>query len=127
MAALPGLPRAVVLTHAGGATAEIAPAEVLLNSANAALCHAGALAGMGIAALPSFAVQPELADGRLELVLGDWRLFDLAVHACMPSHRHVPAVVRATLDFLRAEFPGGERDPWLAEVASLPPRLRLAA
>jgi hypothetical protein len=31
------------------------------------------------------------------------------------------------LDFLRAEFPAGDRDPWLADDASPPPRLRLAA
>jgi DNA-binding transcriptional LysR family regulator len=125
VAALARSPRSHVLTHASGATAEVAPVHVLLSSPNAELCHAGALAGMGIAALPSFAVQAELAQGRLERVLADWRLFDLAVHACLPSRRQVPAVVRAMLDFLRDEFPGGEQDPWLAEAA--PPPLRLAA
>lgn len=127
VAALARLPRSIVLTHVAGATAEITPADPQLRASNAELCHAGALAGMGIAALPSFAVQAELAQGRLEPVLGDWRLFDVAVHACLPSRRQVPAVVRATLDFLRAEFDAGERDPWLADDASQPPRLRLAA
>jgi DNA-binding transcriptional LysR family regulator len=125
--ALAGVPRSIVLTHAAGATAEITPAHPLLRTSNAELCHAGALAGMGIAALPSFAVQAELEQGRLERVLADWRLFDVSVHACLPSRRQVPAVVRAMLDFLRAEFPGGDRDPWLADDASMPPRLRLAA
>lgn len=127
VAALARLPRSVVLTHAAGASAEIAPAHALLRTSNAELCHAGALAGMGIAALPSFAVQAELEQGRLERVLADWRLFDVSVHACLPSRRQVPAVVRAMLDFLRAEFPGGDRDPWLAGEALQPPRLRLAA
>jgi DNA-binding transcriptional LysR family regulator len=127
VAALARSPRRHVLTHASGATAEVAPVHVLLSSPNAELCHAGALAGMGIAALPSFAVQAELAQGRLERVLADWRLFDMAVHACLPSRRQVPAVVRAMLDFLRAEFPGGAQDPWLAEEAPAAPQLRLAA
>jgi DNA-binding transcriptional LysR family regulator len=126
VAALAPMSRNVVLTHATGATAEIAPAHALLSSPNAELCHAGALAGLGIAALPSFAVHAELEQGRLERVLGDWRLFDVVVHACLPSRRQVPAVVRAMLDFLRAEFPGDRRDPWLADEASMP-RLRLAA
>lgn len=127
LAAPARLPRRFVLTHAAGATAEITPAQVPLRSANAELCHAAALAGLGIAALPSFAVQAEFEQGRLEPVLGDWRLFELAVHACLPSRRQVPAVVRAMLDFLRAEFPGGDRDPWLADDAAVPARLRLAA
>jgi DNA-binding transcriptional LysR family regulator len=121
------LPRDVVLTHASGTTAALAPAEPLLRMSGAELCHAAALAGMGIAALPSFAVHDELEQGRLETVLGDWRLFDVAVHACLPSRRLVPAVVRTTLDFLRAEFPDREGDPWLADDASQHPRMRLAA
>ncbi|MBC7938899.1 MAG: LysR family transcriptional regulator [Chitinophagaceae bacterium] len=117
VAVLARMPRSFALTHEAGETVEIVPSHVLLSSPNAELCHAGALAGMGIAALPSFAVQAELEQGRLERVLGHWRLFDVAVHACLPSRRQVPATVRATLDFLRAEFPGGARDPWLADAA----------
>jgi DNA-binding transcriptional LysR family regulator len=123
------LPNRFELTHAAGATAtaEITPMQVPLRSANAELCHAAVLAGLGIAALPSFAVHAELEQGRLETVLRDWRLSELAVHACLPSRRQVPAVVRAMLDFLRAEFPGADRDPWLADDATMPARLRLAA
>lgn len=126
-ATLPRMPRSFVLTQPSGASAEIVPNRPLLRTANAELCHAGALAGMGIAALPSFAVTAELEQGRLERVLDDWHLFDLTVHACLPSRRQVPAAVRATLDFLRAEFPCGDRDPWLAKEAAMTPRIRLAA
>lgn len=127
VASLARMPRSFMLTHTDGTRAELVPDRVLLSSHNAELCHAAALAGMGIAALPSFAVQTELASGRLERVLADWRLFDMEVHACLPSRRQVPAVVRAMLDFLRAEFPGGERDPWPAAGTSAAPPLRLAA
>lgn len=121
------MPHSFALTHPTGATSEITPGHVLLTSPNAELCHAGALAGMGIAALPSFAVQAELEQGRLERLLGDWRLFDVAVHACLPSRRQVPAAVRATLDFLRADFSGRDGDPWLANAASMQSQLQLAA
>jgi DNA-binding transcriptional LysR family regulator len=127
VASLARIPRSFGMNHADGSRAELVPERVLLSSHNAELCHAAALAGLGIAALPSFAVQAELAQGRLERVLADWHLLDLEVHACLPSRRQVPAVVRALLDFLRAEFPGGERDPWPAEGPGPAPQLRLAA
>lgn len=124
MSAWPHLPRLLALQHATGAS-EALPGEGPLGITDAALCHAAALAGLGIAALPSFAVQAELVAGRLERVLPDWQLPALAVHACLPSRRHVPATVRAVLGFLRGEFGGGMADPWLAGDA--PARLRLAA
>ncbi|HUG21416.1 substrate binding domain-containing protein, partial [Piscinibacter sp.] len=134
IASLGRMPRAFVMTNIGnldarqrGTTAEVAPERVVLSSHNAELIRAGALAGMGIAALPSFAVQGDLEQGRLQRVLGDWRLFDVSVFACLPSRKQVPAVVRAVLDFLRAEFPGSDRDPWLPMEAAAPHHLRLAA
>lgn len=125
-ATMPGLPRCLRLVHASGDTAEVAPAGARLSSANAALCHAGALAGMGIAALPSFAVHGELALGELEPVLDDWRSFDLDVFVCLPSRRQVPAVVRTVLDFLRRDFPGHGIDPWF-QGRDLRASMRLAA
>jgi DNA-binding transcriptional LysR family regulator len=134
IASLGRMPRAFVMTNTGaadarqgGTTVEVVPDRVVLSSHNAELSRAGALAGMGIAALPSFAVQDDLQRGRLQRVLGDWRLFDVLVFACLPSRKQVPAVVRAVLDFLRAEFPGCDRDPWLPTDASAPHHLRLAA
>lgn len=127
IASMARMPRRFPMTHRDGTVAEVVPDRVLLSSPNAEMCHAGALAGMGIAALPSFAVQADLEQGRLEQVLADWRLFDMAVYACLPSRRQVPAVVRAVLGHLRAEFPGGDRDPWLPITAPHSPRLRLAA
>lgn len=127
IASLGRMPRAFAMTRAGEASVEVLPDRVLLRSQNAELSRAGALFGMGIAALPSFAVQEDLRHGRLQRVLADWRLFDVGVHACLPSRKQVPAVVRAVLDFLRAEFPQADSDPWSPMEAKPTPQLRLAA
>lgn len=95
-----------------------APERVVLSSVNAELSLAGALAGMGITGLPSFAVHDALRQGRLVQVLGDWRVAEVTIWAALPSRRQVPAAVRAMLDFLRREFPGGDADPWLPQAAA---------
>jgi DNA-binding transcriptional LysR family regulator len=77
--------------------------------------YAAALAGLGIAALPSFVIEDALLEHALERLLPDWLLFSSTIHAAMPSRKHVPARTRALLDFLVATFaePDPERDPWL--------------
>ena len=57
--------------------------------------------GMGLSALASFAVQQDLQQGRLVRLLGDWSLPGAGIHAVYPAARHVPAKVRALVDFLR--------------------------
>jgi DNA-binding transcriptional LysR family regulator len=84
----------------------------VLSTVAHALNLAGALSGLGIAAMPSYLVERDLRAGRLEQVLPDWRLFDLTVWACMPSRKQVPASTRAFMDFLVAEFGGEDRDLW---------------
>jgi DNA-binding transcriptional LysR family regulator len=76
--------------------------------------YAAALAGVGIAGLPSYVIADALLDQRLERVLPEWRLFDLTLWAGMPTRRHLPARTRAFLDFLLELFGGEDRDPWLA-------------
>lgn len=57
--------------------------------------------GLGLSALASFATQRDLEQGRLVRVLSDWSLPRGGVHAVYPAARHVPAKVRALVDFLR--------------------------
>jgi len=57
--------------------------------------------GMGLSALASFAVRQDLKQGRLVRLLGDWSLPRVGIHAVYPAARHVPAKVRALVDFLR--------------------------
>jgi DNA-binding transcriptional LysR family regulator len=112
------LPRARAwraLTFARRTTGEsvtVAATPSVLSTSAHGLNHAGALAGLGIAGLPSYLAEPDLRAGRLEVVLPEWKLFDLAIWACMPTRKQVPASTRAFMDFVVAEFGGEDRDPW---------------
>jgi DNA-binding transcriptional LysR family regulator len=117
---LPAARRALVLTQrTRGERVDVGSPAPALASANEDLLRAGALAGIGIALLPSYLAAPALKAGTLERVLADWRLGELTLWACMPSRKHVPAATRALLDFLLAEYGGREADPWLAPSAAL--------
>ena len=76
--------------------------------------YAAALAGLGVAGLPSYVIEDALLEHALERVLPKWRLFDITLWAGMPSRRHLPARTRAFLDFLITIFGGEDIDPWLA-------------
>jgi DNA-binding transcriptional LysR family regulator len=88
----------------------------LLATAQLELLLAAALAGTGIAGLPSFLAAPALREGRLQRVLPGWQGGRLTLHAAMPTRRHLPARTRAFVDLLVERFGGSlERDPWLEE------------
>jgi DNA-binding transcriptional LysR family regulator len=75
--------------------------------------YVAAVAGLGIAGLPSFVVAEALRQGMLERVLPQWRGITLSLYAAMPSRKHIPARTRAFVDFLVATFGGEKKDPWL--------------
>lgn len=83
-----------------------------LASAQLEPLRAAALAGLGIAGLPSFMVAAALHDGRLVRVLPAWQGATLTLHVAMPSRKHLPARTRAFVDFLVDRFGGGDADPW---------------
>lgn len=115
---MPPLQRAITFSRRlddafdAGECVSVEPAPSQLHSMNPDLHRASALAGLGIAGLPSYSIEDALQDGRLEQVLPTWHVADLSIWACMPSRRHVPASTRAFMDFLLDEFGGVERDPW---------------
>lgn len=76
--------------------------------------YAAALAGLGIAGLPSYVIEDALLEHALERVLPNWRMFHVTLWAGMPSRRHLPARTRFFLDFLLTIFGGEDCDPWLA-------------
>jgi DNA-binding transcriptional LysR family regulator len=101
-----------------GTSKPSAPVSIPLPAAALASAHldtllAAAVAGLGIAGLPSFVAAAALRDGRLERVLPAWRGISLSLHVAMPTRRHVPARTRVFVDFLVDAFGGLERDPWL--------------
>ena len=63
-----------------------------------------ALAGGGIALQPTYLASPHLQDGRLQVVLPDWKVPDMAIYALYPSRKHLSPAVRALLDFLVLRF-----------------------
>ncbi|MFL6630515.1 MAG: LysR family transcriptional regulator [Burkholderiaceae bacterium] len=76
--------------------------------------YAAALAGLGIAGLPSFIAEDALLEHALERVLPQWHMQTVTLFAAMPTRKHVPMRTRAFVDFLVATFGQNQRDPWLA-------------
>ena len=62
------------------------------------------LGGLGLARLPSFLVAGDLAEGRLKCLFAAWTPKPEAIHACYPHRRHLPAKVRAALDFFASVY-----------------------
>jgi DNA-binding transcriptional LysR family regulator len=68
------------------------------------LIRAAAISGAGIAWMPALIADVEVAHGRLERVLADYSTPGGQLYAVYPSARHVPAKVRAFVDFLAASL-----------------------
>ncbi|CDX15351.1 HTH-type transcriptional regulator PtxR [Mesorhizobium sp. ORS 3324] len=60
------------------------------------------LAGIGLGIFPDFAVEDEIAAGRLVRVFAEWTLPTGGIHAVFPPARYRPAKVRAFVDLLAA-------------------------
>lgn len=90
------------LDHADGRTARITHVPRLVSDDMAALTDA-ALAGVGVAQLPTMAVWRQVQAGELAYVLPDWQPRAALIHAVFPSRRGLLPSVRALLDFLGTE------------------------
>lgn len=80
------------------------PVASRFEAASGSVLREAALAGMGIAVLPSFAVADDLASGRLQQVLAEFSFVRIAIHALYSSARVLPANVRAFVEVLAAHF-----------------------
>jgi DNA-binding transcriptional LysR family regulator len=69
------------------------------------LVHRAALAGHGIAVLPSFLCANDLERGKLVRVLDGWSPGEVSVHLVYPSGRHLSARVRAFVDLVVERLP----------------------
>jgi DNA-binding transcriptional LysR family regulator len=90
------------------------PVSVAINavlcSNNGDVLRAAALAGRGVADLPTFLVGPDVAAGRLRTVLDRFPQPDFGVHALYASNRYLAAKTRAFVDFLARRF--GDEPEW---------------
>jgi DNA-binding transcriptional LysR family regulator len=98
--------------HAAPQVLRIGLRTPALSTSQLEVLYAAALAGMGIAGLPTFMVADALRDGRLQRVLPQWHGGTLQLYAAMPTRKHVPTRTRAFIDFLVETFGGNQEDPW---------------
>jgi DNA-binding transcriptional LysR family regulator len=86
------------LRHDRGDAVEQVAARFRLVANDAVVLQAAALEGLGIASLPTFTIQDDLAAGRLKTVLPDWSTRHLDIHAVFPSHKSLSPALRAFVD-----------------------------
>ena len=92
-----------------GETIGVAINSVMCSN-NGDVLRAAALAGQGIAKLPTFLVGPDIKAGRLMVVLPEYPPTELGVFALYAPNRYLAAKTRLLIDFLAARF--GERPGW---------------
>ena len=93
----------------GGAHAAIRHHPRLVTDSMPALRDA-ALAGIGVVQLPTMVVRNELTRGELVRVVAEWAPRREIVHAVFASRRGLLPSVRASIDFLAAEFAALDED-----------------
>ncbi len=82
----------------------------VLCSNNGEVLRDAAVAGRGVALLPTFIVGRELQAGRLVTIMPDYRAPELMLAAVYPPSRHLSAKIRLFTDFLIERF--GSRPYW---------------
>lgn len=82
-----------------------------LTANETSIVRAGALAGAGIAMLPTYYVGDDIARGALRVVLPQYELDPLNIQAVYLSRRHQPQPLRLLIEFLAERF-GGDVAPW---------------
>lgn len=84
------------------------PVSVRVNSRmhvnNGDSCVAAALGGVGITRQPTFMIDQYLRSGQLVPLLTEYTSPELGIYAVYPSRAHLPAKMRAMLDFLSEAF-----------------------
>lgn len=94
-----------------GAEVASVAAKGTLTANETSIVRAAALAGGGIAMLPTYYVGEALARGLLQVVLPGYELDAMSIHAVYLSRRHQPLALRRLIEFLAERF-GGDVAPW---------------
>ncbi|MGH7788693.1 MAG: LysR family transcriptional regulator [Candidatus Binatia bacterium] len=100
------------------------PVEGNLAANNGEVLRAAALAGVGLALLPTFIVGDDLRAGRLRAVLIEYESWDASIYAVYPPTKQLAPKVRAFVDFLTEHC--GAQPPW-DEGLQAPRQARTAA
>ena len=90
------------------------PVESRFQAQSGSVLREAALAGMGLAVLPSFMVARDLAAGALVQVLAPYSFIRVAIQALYAPTRTLPGNVRAFVDLLGQHF---RVPPWAAPAA----------
>ncbi|MRI32652.1 hypothetical protein EOPP23_06580 [Endozoicomonas sp. OPT23] len=77
---------------------KISPQEEIVFSCYS-LIREAAVAGMGIAVLPTLMAGPLIQDGSLTPLLDDWRLGKGSLSAMIPAHQQLPRAARVFMDY----------------------------
>jgi DNA-binding transcriptional LysR family regulator len=93
-----------------GTEVETVPIHACLCSNNGDVLRAAAVHGNGITLLPTFIVGPDIAAGRLSIILPDFPPVALGIYALYAPNRYLAAKTRVFVDFLSTRF--GDRPQW---------------
>lgn len=112
-------PRELIFRRCAGEGGEpgeiyrVVPRPSALHTHHVDTHYAAALAGLGVAGLPSFVAADALLEGALVRLLPEWSVFTAVLYAALPTRQHIPVRTRVFVDFLIETFGGEDRDPWL--------------
>lgn len=93
----------------GPAGTETIRTRSIVRCNNGDTCRSITLAGGGISIQPSFMIAEDIREGRLVEILPQYRSLELGIYAVYPTRKHLPAKVRALINFLIERF---EKPSW---------------
>ena len=93
------------------------PISSRMVSNNGLVLRCAALAGLGIMVRSSFTLDDDFSSGRLVQLLKNHPLGTMPVNLIYPSRQLMSFKVRSFVDFMSAQFPHPESDPWLDSAA----------
>lgn len=95
-----------VWTFKRGQAEEKIPVSGTIRANNSIALLNAALAGVGITSLATHIIFDYVSDGRLDIVLPEWRQETIPIYAVYPSNRYTPLKVRTFVDFFVKHFAG---------------------